>query len=106
LSTTTSTIRVSSITPPNVQSPVYTFLPYSSPSSSESTTNIPVQQTPAPTLNMFAPKPFRSTASITLDTQNNTNNNNTEKVRFFNLFLLKDLFLRNELLTFSQTLDV
>jgi len=87
ISTTTSTIRVSSITPPNVQSPVYTFLPYTSPPSSislsEPTTNIPVQQTPTPSLNIFAPKPFRSTASINLDTQNNN-----EKVRIF--FLLLD----------------
>jgi hypothetical protein len=82
ISTTASTIRVSSITPPNVQSPVYTFLPYTSPppsiSLSEPTTNIPVQQTPTPSLNIFAPKPFRSTASINLDTQNNN-----EKVRIF-----------------------
>jgi hypothetical protein len=85
ISKTTSTIRVSSITPPNVQSPVYTFLPYTPPPSniptSDTTTNIPVQQTPAPSLNIFAPKPFRSTASINLETQNSN-----EKVRIFFLF--------------------
>jgi hypothetical protein len=83
ISATTSNIRVSSMTPPNVQSPVYTFLPYTPPPSSSiptanTTTNIPVQQTPAPSLNIFAPKPFRSTASINLETQNNN-----EKVRIF-----------------------
>jgi len=82
ISTTKSTIRVSSITPPNVQSPVYTFLPYtpspSTSSKSDTTTNIPVQQTPTPSLNIFAPKPYRSTASINLETQNSN-----EKVRLF-----------------------
>lgn len=77
-----STIRVSSTTPPNVQSPIYTFLPFNPPPStippSDSTVNILVQQTPAPTLNIFAPKPFRSTASINLETQNNN-----EKVGIF-----------------------
>jgi hypothetical protein len=78
---TTSTIRVSSTTPPNVQSPVYTFLPYTPPPSSNPTADkpidIPVNQTPAPSLNIFAPKPFRSTASISLDTPNNNEKTTT-----------------------------
>jgi hypothetical protein len=56
------------ITPSNDQSSVYTFLPYT-PSPSNSTNTIPVNQTSS--LNIFAPKPFRSTASINLDTSNN-----------------------------------
>jgi hypothetical protein len=51
--------------------------------------NIPVQQTPALSLNMFAPKPFRSTASINLDTQNNN-----ETVRF-SLLITKKIFYEN-----------
>lgn len=81
ISTTTSSIRVSSATPPNVQSPVYTFLPYTtSPSSaptSDSPIDVPGHQLATPPLNMFAPKPFRSTASINLDTPNSN-----EKVSF------------------------
>ncbi|CAF4614372.1 unnamed protein product [Rotaria socialis] len=71
--TTTSTILVSSTVPSNIQSPVYTFLPAMSPSqpsytsTSDAIFNAPVHQiTPTP-LNIFAPKPFRSTASINLD---------------------------------------
>jgi hypothetical protein len=74
---TTSTISVSSATLPNIQSPVYTFLPYTPPPSSDAPIDIPVNQTPAPSLNIFAPKPFRSTASINLDTPNNNEKNLT-----------------------------
>lgn len=79
--TTTSTIRLSSTIPTNTQSPVYTFLPGTTPppipsissSNSKSESNSPttsIQQVPSTassTLNIFAPKPFRSTASINLD---------------------------------------
>jgi hypothetical protein len=75
---TTSTILISSSTPPNVQSPVYTFLPYTPPASSDAPIDTTTNQTPAPSLNIFGPKPFRSTASINLDTSANN-----EKVRFF-----------------------
>ena len=75
---TTSTIRISSSTPPNVQSPVYTFLPYTPPASSDAPIDTAANQTPAPSLNIFGPKPFRSTASINLDTPANN-----EKVRCF-----------------------
>jgi hypothetical protein len=79
---TSSTILRSSTTPPNIQSPVYTFLPYTPPSSSsnptfDTTTNIPVHQTSTQSVNIYAPKPFRSTASINLDAHH-TN----ETVRF------------------------
>ncbi|CAF5225798.1 unnamed protein product, partial [Rotaria magnacalcarata] len=71
--TTTSTILVSSTVPSNIQSPVYTFLPAMSPSqpsynsTSDAISNAPVHQIPSTPLNIFAPKPFRSTASINLD---------------------------------------
>lgn len=84
---TSSSIRVSSTTPPNVvQSPVYTFLPYSPLQPSISTTDTPIdasaQPVSTPPLNIFAPKPFRSTASINLDTPNSN-----EKVRYSPHFL-------------------
>ncbi|CAF3575548.1 unnamed protein product [Rotaria sp. Silwood1] len=84
ISTTTSTIIVSSTTPSNVQSPVYTFLPSTAPppppppppttssiSTSDTISNIPIQQISSSPLNIFAPKPFRSTASINLDSPRN-----------------------------------
>ncbi|CAF2999656.1 unnamed protein product [Rotaria sp. Silwood2] len=81
--TTTSTILVSSTTSPNVQSPVYTFLPCTTPpppppltssssiSTSDTIPNVPIHQIPSSSLNIFAPKPFRSTASINLDSPKN-----------------------------------
>lgn len=73
--TSSSTICVSSSTPPNVQSPVYTFLPYT-PSSSNAPLEKSSSQTATASLNIFAPKPFRSTASVNLETQHSM-----EKVR-------------------------
>ena len=66
-------IRLSSTTPPNGRSPVYTFLPSTpsrlpSNSPSDTITNVSVHQTSSPSLSIFAPKPFRSTASISLET--------------------------------------
>ncbi|CAF4783778.1 unnamed protein product [Rotaria sp. Silwood1] len=52
----------------NVQSSVSTSLPYTS---SDITKTIPIQQTPTSSLNIFAPKPFRSTISTNLDTKIN-----------------------------------
>jgi len=62
----TSTIRVSSSTPTNVQSPVYTFLPYA-PSPVEK----PTTQTSTTSLNIFAPKPFRPASATNQQTSNN-----------------------------------
>ncbi|CAF1002928.1 unnamed protein product [Rotaria sordida] len=84
--TTTSTILVSSTTPSNVQSPVYTFLPGTPPlpptssssiSTSDTIPNVPIHQIPSSSLNIFAPKPFRSTASINIDTPKNNETNST-----------------------------
>ncbi|CAF1487096.1 unnamed protein product [Adineta steineri] len=58
---------------PNNLSPVYTFLPYT-PSDSIKVNTV---QQPIPTspINILAPKPYRSTASINLDPQNNHDSN-------------------------------
>jgi hypothetical protein len=50
--------------PTNIQSPIYSILPHTSPPPPD--TKKP--QTPSSSLNIFAPKPFRSTP---IDTQNN-----------------------------------
>ncbi|CAF3143740.1 unnamed protein product [Rotaria socialis] len=93
--TTTSTILVSSTVPSNIQSPVYTFLPAMSPSqpsytsTSDAIFNAPVHQiTPTP-LNIFAPKPFRSTASINLDAPktNDTNLTHSSPIEAFRKML-------------------
>ncbi|UJR15435.1 hypothetical protein I4U23_002378 [Adineta vaga] len=55
-------------------SPVYTFLPYDS-SSTDINESPSVQPAVSSSLNIFAPKPFRSTASINLDTQNSQESN-------------------------------
>jgi hypothetical protein len=58
-------------TKPNTsQSPVYTYLSHT-PSPSDAPKTIPVQQ-PSSSLNIFAPKPFRSPISINHDIENNS----------------------------------
>jgi len=73
-SISTTIVPSISITPPktntNAQSPVYSFLS-NNPPPSDTIKPLPIQQIPSSSLNMFAPKPFRSTTSINIDTQNN-----------------------------------
>ncbi len=74
------------LSPTTAQSPVYSFLS-NNPPPSDTTKTLPIQKTPSSSLNMFAPKPFRSTASINVDTQNNH-----ESVRIHLLFSKHFLF--------------
>ncbi len=55
----------------DTQLPVYKFLPYAPPRTDPLKNNSAQQIPISSSLNMFAPKPFRSTAAINLDTQNN-----------------------------------
>jgi len=74
------------LSPTTAQSPVYSFLS-NNPPPSDTKKTLPIQKTPSSSLNMFAPKPFRSTASINVDTQNNH-----ESVRIHLLFSKHFLF--------------
>ncbi|CAF4021276.1 unnamed protein product [Rotaria sp. Silwood2] len=106
----TTTVSPISITAPktnimplsttNVQSSVSTSLPYTS-LPSDTTKTVPIQQIPTSSLNIFAPKPFRSTTSTNLDTNNNheSNMNRSSAIEAFRKMLNSsntNTYLKNE----------
>jgi len=78
VSVPTTKINTTASSTTDTQLPVYKFLPYAPPRTDPLKHNSAQQIPISSSLNMFAPKPFRSTASINLETQNSN-----EKVRIF-----------------------
>jgi hypothetical protein len=71
VSVPTTKINTTASSTTDTQLPVYKFLPYAPPRTDPLKHNSAQQIPISSSLNMFAPKPFRSSAAINLDTQNN-----------------------------------